>query len=170
MKLNYVCLVVGHDSKDKGAFSATLGKSEYDYSLEVAELVGCDVMTHSANGSYKAKMSETYSKLSRYKLTLELHFNAANGVAQGVEALYFNGSDLGKEYATKYAAIFARAYGLRNRGAKPLSLGSRGYWAVASGRPTGLILEPFFGDEKQCERYDDVVMHAEVLRNFVLSL
>ena len=170
MTLSEVVLVVGHDAKSKGAYSDVLKKYEYDYCLEVANLVGCDVVTHKPGLPYVQKMQNTYKDLDKYNLTLELHFNAANGIAQGSEALHFYKNKVGALYAAKYAELFSREYGITNRSSKPLSKNDRGYWAVASGKPTGLILEPFFGDEKQAERFSDAVMHAEVLRKFIFNL
>ena len=172
MKIKDVAIVIGHDWSSKGAFSYHIGLSEYDYNKKVAELIGCDTFTHSPNFSYKNKMKATYSKLNHYDLTLELHYNAAaNANAQGAEALYFHTNMLGKEYAECFAQMVSSEYDIKNRGAKPLSNeNQRGYWAVASGIPTGLILEPFFGTNEDARKFTDIHDYADLIKRFIINL
>lgn len=170
MNPNNVAIVIGHDSMSKGAYSNYIGSSEYDYNLEAANMVGCDIYTHSFNTSYRRKMKATYSKLSHYDLTLELHFNAATPNACGAEALYFHTNAEGKRFAQLFANMTSRRFGTRNRGAKPLSnVNQRGYWAVASGIPTGLILEPFFGSNSEAVKFQPH-LYAELLKEYISEL
>ncbi len=163
-----VAIVIGHDWSSKGAFSRIVGQPEYDYNKEVAEMIGCDVYTHSPNISYKNKMRATYQKLSHYALTLELHYNAASPSAHGAEALFFHTNPLGKRAAELFAEMVSSRYGTRNRGAKQLSnLNQRGYWAVASGIPTGLILEPFFGTHKEAYKFKNKCAYAGLISEFI---
>ncbi|MGB0851501.1 MAG: hypothetical protein ACPGTP_09645, partial [Bacteroidia bacterium] len=153
MKLKNVAIVIGHEKYRTGAYSPFLKSSEYAYNKEVAKLIGCDTFMHPQHISYRSKMRSTYRSLTHYDLTLELHFNASSrdgrgsGAVQGAEALYFHTNAEGRAAAQIFSSMVSKEYQIRNRGAKPLSnANQRGYWAVASGIPTGLILEPFFGD------------------------
>ena len=165
-----VAIVIGHDIISKGAYSDILGMYEYDYNMQVAKLVGCDIYTHSRNVSYRRKMKATYSKLSDYDLTIELHFNAAHPAANGAEALYFHTNERGRRAAMLYSKMVSDQYGTRNRGDKPLNnANQRGYWAVASGIPTAIIAEPFFGTNVEANKFKDVCEYAGVLSEFILQ-
>jgi len=168
VKLEQVAIVIGHDWTSKGAYSSYIGQSEYTYNLEVANMVGCDVFTHKPNYSYRQKMKSTYNKLSHYDLTIELHFNAANQYANGAEALYFHKNEKGRIAAMKYATMVSDHYGTINRGDKPLSNSNqRGFWAVASGIPTAILVEPFFGSHSEANKFKDKCEYAGVLRRFI---
>lgn len=168
MNLEDAAIVIGHDWTSKGAYSSILGKSEYDYNMEVAKLVECDVYTHNPNVSYRRKMKATYSKLSHYQLTIELHFNAAHQSAHGAEALYYHTNKRGHRAAMLFAKMVSEHYGTRNRGDKPLSnINQRGYWAVASGIPTAIIAEPFFGTNPEANKFKDTGEYAGVLKQFI---
>lgn len=163
-----IAIVIGHDAMSKGAYSHHLKQSEYDYNRGVADIMGLDTYLHTPHYSYKQKMKRTYRKLSHYELTLEMHFNAAHERVQGVEALYFHTNQKGREIAKIYCEVFSKEYGIKNRGAKPLSNpNQRGYWAVASGIPTGLILEPFFGSNYECKPFADKERHAATMCEFI---
>jgi N-acetylmuramoyl-L-alanine amidase len=167
MRTRNIALVIGHDWVRKGAYSKFIGYTEYDYNLEVAKLTGLDYFTHTPHPSYRQKMRNTYRKLSEYDLTLELHFNAASPQANGVESLYFHTNQKGKDYADLFCLLIHNEYGSRNRRAKPLSNSNqRGYWAVASGIPTGLILEPFFGSHIESKKFECKERYAKVIREF----
>ena len=171
MNKSRVALVIGHDRFRKGAYSSTLGQSEFTYNLEVAKLVGCDIYTHSPHLTYKSKMKATYGKLSEYDLILELHFNGASYSANGTEALYFHTNPQGKRIANKFCEIVCADYTTRNRGAKPLSNeNQRGYWAVASGIPTTVLLEPFFGSNEESIKFGCKKNYAKTLEKFIRSI
>ena len=171
MKKQDAAIVIGHDWTRKGAFSPHLNKSEYDYNKLVALNTGCDVFSHTPNVSYRRKMRSTYRNLSEYAITLELHFNAALSHVQGAEALYFHTNTHGAESAKLFSDMVSKEYSIKDRGAKPLSNSNqRGYWAVASGVPTGLILEPFFGSHKAAVDFNDVCRYSNLLIDFIENL
>lgn len=166
-----MAVVIGHHSLNKGAYSDYLMMSEYDYNLSVAELVGCDIIIHDPNvRGYTNRMKDTYRELGDYELTLELHFNAASPDVQGVEALHYHSNMEGKRIADLYCDMIEDDYRIHNRGPKPLNKGDRGYGAVSSGKPTGLILEPFFGSNSECKVFLDIELHACVLRSFIRAI
>lgn len=171
MNLNDVALVIGHDHLKKGAYSPIIEQSEYDYNKEVAQLVGCDIYTHSPNASYSRKMKDTYSGLSHYYLTIEMHFNAAIPQASGCECLYYHSNSDGKEYSQKFVDQLSAHYDTRNRGIRGLSnKQQRGYGAIASGSPTGILIEPFFGSNIEAGKFEDITKYAKFLTEFILSL
>ncbi len=169
--MNNVAIIVGHDYFREGAYSSILEMSEYTYNLRAAKASGFDFYLHKPNTSYKRKMFATYKDLHHYDLTIELHFNAAIPQANGVECMYFHTNKVGYVYAEKFCTFMSNRYDLRNRGAKPLSNNNqRGYWAVASGRPTGLLVEPFFGTNAEANKFKCPEEYGKVLAEFVLSL
>ncbi len=172
MNLNNVALVIGHDHLKKGAYSPIIEKSEFDYNKSVAELVGCDVYTHEPNSSYTDKMKATYSRLSKYYLTIEMHFNSGISQANGCECLYYHTNLDGKNYSQKFVDQLSEYYGTRNRGIKALSNDSqRGYGAVATGSQTAILIEPFFGSSKiDAKQFNDIEKYAAFLMHFILDL
>jgi hypothetical protein len=171
MRDNEIAVVIGHDHISKGAYSEYIKEYEFDYNSAVAKITGLTTYTHTPSHSYTQKMQDTYRQLDQYSLTLEMHFNAASESVQGVEALYYGGNAEGKRIAELYCELVAKEYGVRNRGAKPLSSDSdRGFRAVASGQPTGLILEPFFGSNSDCKAFKDKDRHAALMCNFISKI
>ena len=164
-----VCLVVGHDLLRKGAYSSSLNTSEYNFNLSVAKASGLDYVIHRPNYGYKSKMKATYQKLSHYDLTVELHFNAAIPQANGVECLHYHTNQVGWHLSTEFCKYISKVYGTRNRGAKQLSNSNqRGFWAVASGIPTGLLVEPFFGSSNyEANKFKDIDKYAKHLKTFL---
>jgi len=171
MNNNEIAVVIGHDHISKGAFSEYINEYEYDYNSGVAKIMVLDTFAHLPNASYTQKMQNTYRQLDEYSLTLEMHFNAASEGVQGVEALYYAGNMEGKRIAQLYCDLVAKEYAVRNRGAKPLSSDKdRGFRAVASGKPTGIILEPFFGSNVDCKAFKDKQRHAALMCDFISKI
>jgi hypothetical protein len=171
MNNNGIAVVIGHDYISKGAYSDYINEYEFDYNSAVAKITGLNTYTHSPSKSYTHKMQSTYRQLDQYSLTLEMHFNAASEGVQGVEALYYGGNVEGKRIAQLYCDLVAKEYGVRNRGAKPLSSDAdRGFRAVASGKATGLILEPFFGSNSDCKVFKDKERHAALMCDFISKI
>jgi len=171
MNDNQIAIVIGHDYISKGAYSEYINQYEFDYNIGVAQITGLDTYTHSPSSSYTHKMQKTYRHLDNYSLTLEMHFNAASEGVQGVEALYYGGNMEGKRIAELYCDLVAKEYGIKNRGAKPLNSDKdRGFRAVASGKPTGLILEPFFGSNSKCKAFKDKERHAALMCDFISKI
>jgi len=152
-----IAFVIGHTEKDKGAFSTTLNKSEWDLFKDIKELeeIG-DVIVHDKSiSSYKARQENTAKhKTKDYDIVFELHFNAANGKAQGCEALYYKGSFESMSIASDFCKIWGEKTGIKIRGAKSLDVGSRGYEFVQSTKGVAVLLEPFFGDNiEDCQKW-----------------
>ncbi len=152
-------IVIGHDKKEQGAFSPFLQTTEFAYNSKVAKalnLIGFDVYNRSGIGNYKTQMQELASRMNpkKYSLVLDLHFNAFNGVANGVESLSYAGNAKTADLGNSYCEFISKTYGTINRGNKPLSEGGRGYWFLRYQIAPALILEPFFGDNVESNKFD----------------
>lgn len=167
-------IVIGHDKTKVGAFSPFLNQSEYVYNSEVACYLKSDFDVYKrpiANG-YKTQMQILANELNpkKYDLVVELHFNAFNKKAQGVETLSYIGNQTSLAFGNKYCKIISENYNITNRGAKFVNLNGNGYWFSKLINAHTLILEPFFGDEKQSEKFKDHKNYACHLSNFLKSL
>lgn len=163
-----IAFVLGHDITSQGAYSPYLDLTEYQYNKEVIkrlDWLGFDTFKHTPGFSYRRKMQNTYRQLNAYNLTVELHFNSFTDTrASGTEVLYFAGNKDGKNIANHLCNHICKEYHTINRGAKPLSNSSqRGFYAVASGIPTALIVEPFFGSHPESQRFLDPHQYADLL-------
>ena len=84
---NKYAFVIGHDEKDKGAFSSYLDIQEWSLFNNFAKAflveVG-DIFTHDKTiSSYTQRQVNTAQKTADYQYSFELHFNAANPQANG---------------------------------------------------------------------------------------
>ena len=114
--MNKIAIVVGHDKNEQGAFSNLLKQSEYAYHCEVVKHLPFDIFYRPTSGNYYQKMVELSKEINGkgYKAVIELHFNSFNGVANGCEALFFNGSVVGKRYSEVFCSEVVKEYGITN--------------------------------------------------------
>lgn len=72
-------LIIGHNARDKGAYSPYLKMSEYDYWNEVVKGLDVPVLRRHANRGYGLEMREMLNRLEQidYDIAIELHFNSA---------------------------------------------------------------------------------------------
>ena len=160
-------IIIGHNAKDKGAYSPILKLHEFDFfsSMEkdLADL-GTVYYHNPLISSYTGRMLNTAQRINRYDydIVLAMHFNMFDGTAHGCEALYFHTNHFGKHISDRFCSAMHENTGIRNRGAKPLRYpNQRGYYEVAFPTSTTLILEPFFGDNQDdCNRFNaDTFLH-----------
>ena len=165
--MNKIAVVVGHDKIEQGAFSNLLKHSEFGYHSEVVKHLPFDIYYRDSSiHGYKGKMTKLANEINKnnYSLVVELHFNSFNGVANGCEALYFKGSEIGKRQAEIFVDSVIKDYLTTARGAKEISKESdRGYWFLKLINAPALILEPFFADNKEAIAFKDVEKYAKVL-------
>ena len=112
----------------------------------------------------------TANKINRgdFDLVLELHYNAAHPTANGAEALYYFRNKKGRVMAWWFSDKMAQKMGYRSRGAKALvNKNDRGFWAVLFPNPTTLILEPFFGTNKEDVQRFDASVYVSVILNLI---
>ncbi len=164
----YLALIIGHTKADKGALAvAPLKMQEYTYNTEVANItkeagpdygIEVEIFTRDAagvKGAYSSATKWLDSKKSKGAI-MELHFNAANGVATGTETLYADVKDekgvnekaFAQAIQDAICDVFKRT-GKQNRGLKRETgaKGERGYSNLSQTvKYPSTINEPFFGD------------------------
>ena len=149
-----IAIVIGHTKMRPGACSPHGVSCEFKFNSEVASHLSCiaDIYTYdSYNLGYTSMVKRNAAKLNKkdYKLVLELHYNAASPQANGVEALYYFKNRVGKKIAEKFSLEYSKVFRVKNRGPKALvNKTQRGFAAVYYPKATTLILEPFFGTNK----------------------
>lgn len=175
--------IIGHHLYSQGAFSTELGESEYYFNSKVGEFLkkmGNDIFYHNGlKGSYRKRCKEMAEKIKKYDVAFELHYNFFNLTsANGTEAIYWNNNELGKILAQKFINNVSLEFNTRKRtvltayvekiveGIKVQEY-HRGYWMLYYPAPTTIILEPFFGSNKQdVEKFkQNHEKYAELLNN-----
>lgn len=177
MKTLGIC--VGHSRKGDSGASNTRGVSEHRFNTELANLTAgllkdsgfpVHVISHYEGSGYGASMRWLADHLRDLgvMVAVELHFNSAGPFAHGHEWLHWHRSTQGQRLAscfnTSFKEVFPEA---RARGVKPLDASDRGSLFVRYTRCPAIILEPFFGSNKdETEFYSDR-MHslAEIYAN-----
>ncbi|MGL6130433.1 MAG: N-acetylmuramoyl-L-alanine amidase [Fusobacteriaceae bacterium] len=154
-----VGFVIGHNSSDKGSFSKALNISEYDFFEKVANKIkSCskkhkvEVIKREFTGGYTKEMSKVvdYVNSNSFDLVFELHFNAYNGVARGIEMLYFHKSSKGKEISQKLMSLHNSIIGLPERRIIPISESTeRGGYGIVKSKMPYVLTESFFGDNSE---------------------
>lgn len=174
-----VAVVIGHDSQEFGAYSPFLHKSEYSYNTEVAKALKLLLPTvvdvferpviHGERNDYPTQMKRLgdliKSQNKSYELVIELHFNAYNGKAQGVETVSYAGNSFTKQWGMRFCSLVAMEYGSVNRGAKTVSTKTeRGFgFLAAMGKFDAIILEPFFGDTVESLKFQVPERYANII-------
>lgn len=149
-----VAIVVGHNSKGKGAYSKHLDVSEYDFFSEVASIIkknapSVDIFKREDVGSYTKEMKKVIDEINKrgYDLVLELHYNSFNGEASGVEMLHYHKSSKGIEYSEALIKIHELVCGLKKRRLIPVSDSSQnGSYGILNSKMPYVLTESFFGD------------------------
>ncbi|WP_322970321.1 N-acetylmuramoyl-L-alanine amidase [Faecalibacter sp. LW9] len=176
-------LVIGHTkSKDKGAFSETLGLSEYDYNLMVAKELKAlcpemfDIYTHEVQDYYQRQKGLAYKvNQKNYDAVFELHFNAASPLANGTECCHYFNSKKGKaiaELISKEVSLYYKTTLRGVNGAKALvNKQDRGYWFTYLPKAPAVIIEPFFGSNpSEAKLFKDVNLYAHVLYSAIKKI
>ena len=168
-----IAIVVGHNRIKKGAFSKFFKSYEWDFNKRVVEMLqsNVDVYFHANIFGYTSRQRAMAKKLNKknYKLVMELHFNAADPVANGVECFYYFKNNEGKKYAQLFNQIIVEEHGLKNRGAKALlTAKDRGYGFVYYPKATAILLEPGFGtNARDCIKIKSELHLARSIDRFV---
>ena len=151
-------ICVGHSRKgDNGAVS-TSGASEWQYNKKVAESLRSELKKRNINAvvfsnyegsTYGSAMSWICTQLILFNVNLavERHFNSSSDPkANGYEFLYWGNSTKGRKICQLFQQVFNQRYPKnKDRGIKPLNLGSRGALFTRLTNVPAVILEPFFG-------------------------
>lgn len=147
-------LIIGHNARDKGAYSPYLKMSEYDYWGEVVKGLDVPVLRRNANRGYGLEMREMLSRLEQidYDIAIELHFNSAISNANGAEVLIYKGNKKAKILAQNLLDRLVDK-GHRDRGIIEVSheRERNGAYGICNSKGYYLLIEPFFGsNEKDC--------------------
>lgn len=169
-----IAIVVGHDRKEQGVYSAPLQTSEYNYNYNVASHLSdvADIYYRPLIRGYKSQMEALAKEINPkgYDLVIELHFNAFNGRANGCETVGFEGSKAGAKYGKLFCKMLSDHYDLINRGHKATVPAGRGYWFTKLMAAPALIVEPFFGDHPEAIKFEDTEEYACVIREWLARL
>ena len=118
-----VALVIGHNSRSKGAFSSIIG-TEYDYWKRIAEKIKAeipnlvDIYERQPNESYLKEMRKVINEMDKhdYKYCLELHFNASSSEkSNGCECIIYKGNKKAEVLATQFMARLQNNFGSKIR-------------------------------------------------------
>lgn len=163
-------VIVGHDPASPGAYSNYLGMSEYLYNSEVAPYfaeIGADLFKRPQTGNYRKQMELLAEKINpgNYDLVLELHFNSYNRKAHGVEMITWKGNNYSLLIGERLCQAISSEYKTHNRGVKQRSQeGERGYWFLYYMEAAAIIVEPFFGDHEEAEKFKHPGKLAQVIK------
>jgi N-acetylmuramoyl-L-alanine amidase len=148
-----IAIVVGHNSKARGAVRVTDGLTEFQWNSVLAEMIANKspgnyrVFYRQAGNSYVKEVRDVYAEVDDWNAdaSIELHFNAnANPSATGTETL--SSGSFGSMYLARLMQReMVDALGIRDRGIKVLKQGDRGGESVFAGKAPAVLLEPYFG-------------------------
>ena len=153
MEKKKIAFIIGHCSIEKGAFSQTLQITEFEFWSNLSKKLWHlgDVFEHGTSKSYTTRQQLTAQKTANYDIVFELHFNSSsNRSAEGCEALYWHKNKQGKAISEKFCELVFEKMGIKNRGAKAISKRKEnGAGFLAETKGTAVLLEPFFGSNKE---------------------
>lgn len=167
MKNLKIAFVIGHHKFSKGAYSEYFKSTEYNFWMSYKkelELIG-DVYRHNPLiPSYIVRQKIMAKKTKKYDIVIELHFNASNSEAEGVECLHWWKSMEGYIFSREFSHCYSKLAGSTNRGSKALKnlrtikgtniKADRGCGFVFYQKPLAVVIEPFFGDNKEdCSKF-----------------
>lgn len=167
--------VLGHTSgmdkvKDKGAFSYYLQQSEWNYYDRLTRnfpQVFQNVFHHDGSiMSYSQRQSAMGERTKDFDLVVELHFNASVPQANGVESLTYFSNKLMDNVGEFFCNEISSEMDIKNRGNKKITSGN-GYGFLSKMKGDAILLEPFFGSNKDDVANFDDIAFVEVVRKTV---
>lgn len=185
-----IALIVGHNEKNKGAYSEYLKISEYDFYSKVLNVL-FEKYQKSFNlkdefiknikekisifrvpdTGYSKQMEAVVKTLDKnnFDMAIELHFNATGNHKQhGNTVLYWHKSQEGKELAELFQDIMTSDTGVRKLDLIPISsLKQNGAYGIMKSKCPYILLEPFFGDNEADTKKVSIDIIAEVLFLFL---
>lgn len=185
-----IALIIGHNEKNKGAYSEYLKISEYDFYSKVLDVLFKkykeafnlkeefvkniqDKITifRIPNTGYSKEMAEVVNTLEKnnFDLAIELHFNATTNHNQhGNTVLYWHKSREGKKLAELFQEIMTSYTEVKKLDLIPInSLKQNGAYGIVKSKCSYILLEPFFGDNKIDTDKINIEKMAEVLFLFL---
>lgn len=160
-----VAIVVGHNSSGQGAYSATIGESEFPYNSDIAErtvakiaaagrgAVEAQIFYRQAGLGYEAQMAGVYGEVAQFletvpaasRIAIELHFNAAAPSADYALTIYKGDANFARQASDRMAAI----YGTDSPKVWHWQSNDRGQATFRNGPTNTYLMEPFFGSHER---------------------
>ncbi|MBR8748697.1 hypothetical protein IX317_000356 [Fusobacterium sp. DD29] len=174
-----VALLIGHNPKDKGAYSNVLGQYEYEYYRDVCSIINeiddsIDIYTREPIVGYVAQMVPVIEEMNKhnYDFILELHFNAVKDTnVRGCETLVYKDSKKGHELALNFLKKVHETFDIPYRGGKLIEIKyqhERGGYGICNTKSPYILVEPFFGtndiDSSKFKNRQDI---AEFIVDFI---
>jgi N-acetylmuramoyl-L-alanine amidase len=166
-------VVIGHNKDQRGAMAVyPIASKEYDFNHKVA----LDIYRHCRSNNIECMVidkSESTQKIvfdkvnkeERESVVVELHFNASdNCKARGTEVLYVDeNSEMMAKSMQESLCLCLNRIGKQNRGVKKLTDIDRGFHNICGFEWPAILIEPFFGDNKEDSRlvYDRYEQYVE---------
>lgn len=172
-----VAIIIGHRSAKQGAYSPTLGKTEYQFNREVAEklLDVADVYERPnipfASEAFLINQLVKEVNKHNYDLVISLHFNSFDDPqAHGVTALHYITNKFGKVIANEFVKMVSDDFKIKRRDLIPVSSKTqRGGTLICGLNAACVLVEPFFGSN-ECDALqfkNKEVEYAKLLRDLI---
>ncbi len=155
-EIKKIALIVGHGNGDPGAMGWN-DMSEFNYNSFVADEIQRANTGKEIKVFYRGSTGivGVAAKAVAWgpDLTIELHLNAFNGVANGCEVLVLDGDRVSAKVGEKFAKAFTEKFKRKLRGdlgIKWITSKDRGYTSIkaVSSIKQSILIEPFFIDNK----------------------
>ncbi|MBR8750126.1 hypothetical protein IX317_001810 [Fusobacterium sp. DD29] len=169
-------LVIGHNQRSKGAYSHMLSQYEYDYYVDVANIINeldesIDVYLRKPSTGYSKEMRPVIDSinLNNYDFVLELHFNnVSDKRVNGALCLAHYKSVKGLKIAEEFLEKLCESYNLKNRGIiKVKSSSDRGGFGICKTCCPYVLIEPFFGNNQEAEKFKNKERFAKFIVDFI---
>ncbi|MDD7392469.1 MAG: N-acetylmuramoyl-L-alanine amidase [Fusobacterium gastrosuis] len=170
-----VALIVGHNSRSKGAYSPFLNMSEYDYFKSIVDKINSiddtiDIYCREPNNNYIQEMKPIVEEINKhnYNYILELHFNGGDRNVQGCECLVYKYAPKAKILAELFLDDLSKEYSQKNRGVKYVEKSSdRGGYGICKTRDTYILVEFFFGSNEEARKFKNIDKLAKFIVKFI---
>lgn len=171
-----LAIIVGHNSKSKGAVRVDNDQSEFEFNSALAQSIqsyasgglDCLIFFRRPGVGYPQEVKDVYKEVDEWgaDAAIELHFNFAGKTATGTEVLS-SGTAGSMALAGYVQSEMVDCLGLADRGVKVRDNGGRGSASLMAGKAPTILIEPFFGsNRKDCEKVDD----AEKMQSLAYSI
>jgi N-acetylmuramoyl-L-alanine amidase len=167
-----IIISAGHNLKDPGAVSN--GVKESDLAMEYRDVLAHtlrqrDWRVITPSDVYSVRETIKYCKLFPKLVVIEIHFNAFNGEAEGVEAFCGTG-ELSNRLSGMLVKNTSKAFGLRDRGVKRDTQSKRRRLGLIRELKNSIIFEVCFMDNPEdMAKVEDIKQWAKVVADTIES-
>lgn len=158
-----IAIVVGHNSRAKGAARVTDGVQEYDWNAELAEAIrdhdpaNIKIFRRQAGLGYSREIDKVYREVDKWgaDCSLELHFNASASASATGCLMLSSGTPRSLALARRVQAECLRVLDIPDLGVKVRKRHERGGRSLWQGRAPAVLTEPYMGSNRgDCMRAD----------------